>query len=227
MDGFAGHLASLDAEKVKSHLLSLRSPCYESQLMGIGFPEMRISDMSPVLLYRCHFLLFHLLYRLQEEFYAEGKYLFIHFMRIFLTDYPAPGMCRWYEEHTGTFCKAVCRGQETYCDFHLSKRENYALDELSAKYFYLDTENFFRINEKNAEAFMTGTWEIFTHYKEYEKNLRILGICGTPDREGVKKKFRELAKKHHPDRGAASYEKFNEINNAYRFLLRVIPDKGL
>jgi len=224
MDEFARHLASLDAEKVRSHLLSLRSPCYESQVLRIGFPQLRITQASPLMLYRCHFLLFHLLYRLQEDFYSEGKYLFIHFMRIFLTDYPDPGMCRFYEEHTGTFCKAGCRGQESYCDFHLPKMENYALDELSAKYFYLDTENFFRVDEKSAGAFMEGAWEILRHYKDYEKSLRILGICGTPDREGIKKKFRELAKKHHPDMGAVSHEKFNEINRACRFLLSVIPD---
>ncbi len=224
MDEFARQFAALDTEKIKSYLLSLRSPCYESQLMGIAFPEIRILDASPLILYQCHFLLFHLLYRLQEDFYSEGKYLFIHFMRIFLTDYPEPGMCRFYDEHTGTFCKEVCTGQENYCSFHLSKMENYALDELSAKYFYLDAENFCRLDEKSAGAFMEGAWEILSHYKDYEKSLKILGICGTPDREGIKKKFRELAKKHHPDRGAASHEKFNEINRAYRLLLRVVPE---
>ncbi|MEZ4527274.1 MAG: DNA-J related domain-containing protein [Desulfobacterales bacterium] len=225
MDEFSRQLALLDTEKIRSHLLSLRSPCYESEVMGIAFPELRIQDASPLMLYRSHFLLFHLLYRLQEDFYSEGKYLFIHFMRIFLTDYPEPGMCRFYDEHTGIFCKARCGRQENYCAFHLPKMENYALDELSAKYFYLDTENFWRLDEKSAGAFMEGAWEMLNHYEDYEKSLQVLGICGTPDREEVKRKFRELAKKHHPDKGSVSHEKFYEINRAYRLLLRVMPDR--
>ncbi|MGE0086377.1 MAG: DNA-J related domain-containing protein [Desulfococcaceae bacterium] len=225
MDEFSGQFASLDREKIRSHLLSLRAPCYESELLRTAFPGMSISEASPLMLYRCHFLLFHLLYRLQEDFYSEGKYLYIHFMRIFLTDYPGQGKCRFYDEHTGTFCKTGCSGHENYCNFHLSKMENYALDELSAKYFYLDTENFCRLDEKSAGAFMGGAWEILGYYKDYEKNLKLLGICGTPDRDGVKRKFRELAKIHHPDKGADSHEKFNEINRAYRFLLRVIPER--
>ncbi len=223
MDEFSTQFALLDTEKIKSYLLSLSAPCYESELLRIAFPKLRIQDASPLMLYRSHFLLFHLLYRLQEDYCSQEKYLFIHFMRIFLTDYPEPGMCRWYDEHIGTFCKAGCSDQENYCAFHLPKMENYALDELSAKYFYLDTENFWRLDEDNAGAFMEGAWEMFNHYEEYEKSLQALGICGTPDREGVKRKFRELAKKHHPDRGAASHEKFNEINRAYRLLLRLVP----
>ncbi|MEE4357147.1 MAG: DnaJ domain-containing protein [Desulfococcaceae bacterium] len=224
MNEFRQKLAEINKENIRQYLCRLRAPCYESGLLRTAFPDLRILNASPLALYRSHFLLFHLLYRMQEDFYAEDKYLHIHFMRTFLAAYPEAGKCRFYDAHSGRFCKARSAGGECYCEFHLRKTGEHALDELSAKYFYLDEENFYHLDEESAAAFMDGTWELLSRFRDYEESLKILGIRGTPDTDTVKKKFRELAKIYHPDKGARNHEKFNRINRAYRLLLRIIPN---
>lgn len=223
-DDFAHYFSEIDKEKVKTHLLSLSEPCYESTLLRIAFPDMSISTASPLILYRNHFLLFHLLYQLQDEFYKDDKYLFVHFMRTFLLPYPQSGQCRFYEEYSGRFCNTITSDHQSYCEFHQHQLGESAIELLSVKYFYLDESNFFNLNEETAEAFINGTWEILRNYDAYQKSFEVLGISETWDTEKIKKRFRVLAQTHHPDKGAASHEKFNEINNAYCLLMKAIPN---
>jgi len=55
-----------------------------------------------------------------------------------------------------------------------------------------------------------------------EDYYQILGVPENADEETIKKAFRELAKKYHPDRGGDA-EKFKKIVEAYR----VLSDKKL
>ena len=55
-----------------------------------------------------------------------------------------------------------------------------------------------------------------------EDYYQILGVPENADEETIKKAFRELAKKYHPDRGGDA-EKFKKIVEAYR----VLSDKNL
>lgn len=223
MDEFIKQLNLVNKEKIREYLLSLKSPCYESELLKIAFPDMDIANASTLVLYQNHFILFHLLYILQNEFYKENKYLFVHFMRTFLASYPKHGICRFYDEYSGHFCGAVCSSNEDYCDFHWKRMEDNAIEELSDRYFYLDKKNFYSMNEETINDFLNGTLDMLNHYDDYERSLKILDISVTPDINLVKKKFRLLAKKYHPDQGGQSNEKFNEINRAYRLLLKMIP----
>ena len=223
METFATRVHAVDCSRLRAYLQALESPCYESQLLRVVFPELEIARASPLELYQHHFLLFHVLYRLQEEFYQEDQYLYIHFMRTMLLSYPAPGKCRFFNEDLVQFCQAACRDGESYCRFHAQQVGDATLDELSLKYFYADAQNFYRLDEDTAVAFLEGTWEILTHYPQYQQCFKTLGITETTDLTRIKKTFKRLAKQYHPDRGASSYEKFVEMNNAYQFLLRVIP----
>jgi len=227
MNEFQGQLNSIKKSDIICFLSSQTMPCYESRLLKLAFPDMDIARSKPLALYQHHFILFHLLYRLQEDFYQKGQYLHIHFMRTCLTDYPPIGTCRQYDEHTGLFCGAGCDDQKHYCPFHLEKIGETEIDALSLKYFYLDTENYYQFDEETAEAFINGAWEILAHYDQYRESFKILGISETFDIQAIKKRFRELAKQHHPDMksstGISCGEQFNEINRAYQFLLRVMP----
>lgn len=51
--------------------------------------------------------------------------------------------------------------------------------------------------------------------------MSILGVSSKDTKEDVRRKYRELAKKHHPDVGGSS-ENFIKINNAYELLMRVM-----
>lgn len=237
MDEFIKQYKQINIKSVKCFLESLSKPCYESELLKIAFPEINISNARPLILYQKHFILFHLLYFLQDEYYKKEKYLYVHFMRIFLADYPRQGLCRFYNEHSGLFCQAKCSFGTTcnnYCDFHQNLTGEHALEELSDKYFYLDKNNFYNLDENTASEFINGTWEIMSQYKDYEKSIKIMGLSGTPDLVSIKRKFRELAKRYHPDLSKnnlnktgsgsddQSNQRFYEINRAYRLLTKLV-----
>ncbi len=226
MTRFEDRLAEADRDAVVRHLRALTAPCYESALLRTAFPDMRISDAPALTLYQNHFVLFHILYRLQKRFRAENRHLFIHFMRIFLTRYPDAGRCRFYDEHAGRFCGAETMADGDYCPFHRRNIGDRELDALSDRYFYLDSRNYYNLDETAAESFLTGTWEILNNYPAYQESFAVLGLPETSDLGLIKKRFRTLAMKHHPDRGAASHDRFNEINRAYRLLRRLIPRFG-
>lgn len=220
---FNERLAAINRAELRRFLQGLREPCYESQLLRIAFPTFEISHAEPLALYQHHFLLFHALYQLQEEFYREGQYLFIHFMRTMLLPYPATGQCQYFHEQLAAFCRAACPDGKAYCAYHADLLGDAALDELSMKYFYADAGNFSKLDEETATAFLNGTWEILHHYDAYQESFRVLELPETFDLDLIKKTFKRLAKAYHPDRGQTSHDKFVEINNAYQFLLRVIP----
>ncbi len=46
----------------------------------------------------------------------------------------------------------------------------------------------------------------------------ILGVSKTSSQDEIKKAYRKLAHKHHPDKGGSDQEKFKEINEAYQVL---------
>ena len=46
----------------------------------------------------------------------------------------------------------------------------------------------------------------------------ILGVAKTATSEEIKKAYRKLAHKHHPDKGEGNHEKFKEVNEAYQVL---------
>ena len=103
MDEFNRKLNRIDRGKILSFLQNAEKPCWESVLYSIAFPQSRILNEDTLTVFRHHFLLFHLLYRLQADLLETGRYLHVHFMRIYLTDYPQEGHCRYYEAQSGRF----------------------------------------------------------------------------------------------------------------------------
>ncbi len=220
-DEFTVRVQAIDCIALKQYLCAQQEPCYESQLLRVAFPDLDISQADTLTLYQNHFLLFHVLYRLQDELYRENQYLFIHFMRTMLTTYPEVGHCRFFEELLGRFCESACAADTGYCDFHRAQIGDTAVEDLSLRYFYLDHRNFYKLDERTATAFINGTWEILTHYEDYRQSFTILGLPERADMAMIKKRFRELAKQYHPDAGATSSERFHDINNAYRLLVHI------
>ncbi len=223
MDEFRKKIAAVNKDRIKAFLQNLTAPCYESRLLKVAFPECQLLDMDALSLYKYHFLLFHLLYVLQDEYALNDQYLHIHFMRIYLTDYPEEGVCRYYDDTLNTFCRAACNKGTDYCEFHFSQIGGMQMETLSDRYFYLDTDNYDQFDAETAESFMNGAWEILAHHKKFQVSLQALDLPLSADKQMIRNKFRMLAKKYHPDHGAESHDEFNKINRAYRFLLRVVP----
>ncbi len=56
------------------------------------------------------------------------------------------------------------------------------------------------------------------NYEKFEKALEVLEIASRITRDGLKKKYQTLSKIYHPDMPDGDAKKFNEINEAYKFL---------
>ncbi len=221
MEQFEALLNSINIEELKSFISSLKKPCYESELLRLAFKNIDIINCDSLILYQNHFILFHTLFKLQEQYQKENKYLYVHFMRTFLLDYPEKDECRFFNEKTLTFCKSSCEKNKYYCDFHYKKIGENNLEELSLKYFYLDKNNYYKLNKETAEAFLNGTWQILSKYEDYKNSFKILDLPETANLDTIKKRYRYLAKRYHPDSGNTINKEFNEINNAYQFLIKL------
>ncbi len=222
MKSFKERLNDISIEKLKELLEKESKPHYESELLKIAFQDKDVMKDDNLSLYQKHFALFYTLYKLQDEYYKQNKYLHIHFMRTQLIDYPEKGFCRYYNEDSGLFCNVKTEKSENYCDFHLEKIGANEIELLSTKYFYYDIENYNRLDENNVELFINGTWEILSKYNNVKECFKIMELPEYYDIELIKKQFKILAKKYHPDMGEKNHKKFNEINRAYRFLLKII-----
>ncbi len=225
MDDFEQKLNSIDIPELKDYLEKLDGPCYESQLLRRAFKDMDIIDEDPLVLFQNHFVLFHLLYKFQEEYYTQNKYLHVHFMRTFLTDYPDEGNCRFYDEHRGAFCGQKCTDRKNYCSFHLAKIGSSNIEFQSSKYFYLDRNNYYKFNRETASELLNGAWEVISDYDNYKKSFEVLGLAESSSLDLIKKRYKYLAKKYHPDHGGENEKAFTEINNAYRYLMKMLSLK--
>ena len=225
MNEFEEKINKIDKESLKTFLLTLKKPCYESELLKVAIKDISIMECDSLTLYQSHFVLYNVLYKLRDEFHKDNKYLHIHFMRTFVIDYPEHGKCIFYNEELSNFCKNGCTDTNIYCDFHLEKVGDNNIDMLSEKYFYLDESNYYKLNKETAEAFVNGTWEILAKFDDFKNSFKVLDIPESSDLDTIKKQFKYLAKKYHPDTGEKS-NKFYEINNAYRFLMKYYSMKN-
>ena len=223
---FYDRLDLIDIEIIKEALnngISNNKMFFESELMRIAFNDKNILNCDSLTLYQNHFVLFYLLYKLQEEYFQQNKYLHVHFMRTKLNDYPKKNRCRFYDEHNGKFCNVESKEDKYYCEFHEKKIGVSEIEELSTKYFYFDIDNYYKLDKETADAFINGTWEVLANFDKVRNCFVTLELPEVYDIELIKKQFKVLAKKYHPDMGEQSHQKFNEINRAYRFLIQTIP----
>jgi len=210
-------LAEIDIDTLKSIIEA--EVVYESKLMKKLFKDIDIVRMPAVELYRFHFALFHTLYKLQNEYVEKGKYLHAHFMRIGVFDYPEKGKCAYFHDDTMTFCGHDVANGAQHCPLHSEQLGDASVESLSLKYFYLDKENYDRLDSVTAESLLSGAWEILSSDNSLDDSYRKLGLHGHENSQTVKIRFRELCKKHHPDQGG-NVDLFMDINRAYRFVIK-------
>lgn len=213
-------IINLQQMEVVACLESATEPLYESQVMRVAFPDIRLSVSDSLQMFQYHFVLFHYLYELQSTYADQGQYLYIHFMRIYLTDYPADGLCRYYDETFCRFCGDI--GESGYCDIHRKGIGFAELEKISDRYFYKDKNNFEILNVETADAFINGAWEILSNFTMYKESFKVLGLSDQATILEIRKRFYFLAKETHPDVGGCNESRFIAINNAYQFLMKVV-----
>ncbi len=149
---------------------------------------------QPLSLFRCHFLIFNALYRLQYLTHQHQQYqISISSIRIELLPYPKFG---------------------TSNDKNISHHDSLAL-------FYTDLSQLNQTREQDVTRLLKSFWEEFLCPKRKQNALTTLGIdpqdMNRIDFPFIKKQYRRLIMKHHPDRGGSS-EKMIAIHQAMQCL---------
>lgn len=151
------------------------------------FSEGSLSDA--LVLFRRHFLLFHLLYRLRDRLFLEGLAdIDIHCLKIVLVP------CR--------------KGEGS-----LPGRPDPLRD------YYLDLTRLEETSRREVEEMIAGFWRMYGSHDQVPRSLEILGLSEPVSPGEVKRRYRELALRCHPDRGGCA-DDFRRISEAARHLLR-------
>lgn len=152
---------------------------------GLGdFDVSRLSD--PLALFRQHFMLFHLLYRLRDELRGRrAGDLAIHCLEIRLLPYTS--------------------GQAA-----LGRT-----DTLRA--YYLDLQQLGATDRDAVRALLTGFWRRLGADDRRAQALEVLELADPVDAAAIKRQYRRLAMRHHPDRGGDT-ERLQAINQAMTVL---------
>lgn len=166
------------------------------ELTTQGFEQFTPS-LEPLELFRSHFLLFHILYRLQDKWANEEKgTLAIHTLEIRLL-------------YTGN---SEARDIASLADFGETPED--------VKTYYLDYQKFLDTQEEEVIELLESFWQSFgdlpTHQgssMNIEESINVLQIDGHLTADKINKQFRKLSQIHHPDKGGDA-ETFHQLCEA-------------
>lgn len=149
-----------------------------------------VGGLDPLELFRVHFLLFHHLYRLRRRLEREGSAsLEIHCLCIRLGPPPPPG-----------------RNPEALPS---------APDPLAA--YYLDLDQLRLTTSEDVQALLRSFWRRMKVYGREGEAREVLGLGPRATALEVRQRYRELARRHHPDAGGDP-EHFLRLSEAMEVL---------
>lgn len=136
-------------------------------------------------LFQLHFLVFHALYKIQKDL---------------------------LETQTG-FLKIspLCISIESTQHHKSTSKHIYQHDKLAE--YYLDIRNLTNTTELDIEQLILSFWKSLHHPDNHLESLKILNLTPPVTYNEIKKQYKRLASKHHPDKGG-SKELIQQINQA-------------
>ena len=158
---------------------------------GLVDPEYSRSSLE---LFRVHFLVFNALYSLQPELLEEGWCLEISSLKLHL--------------------RPLTEGKEAWA---LVQGSDSALRD-----FYLDWEQYRAATQESVEDLLADFWQRMQNPARLNPDsrrqaLEQLGLKDPVSPEAIKRQYRRLAMRHHPDRGGSEAE-LQKINAAMAVL---------
>lgn len=143
-------------------------------------------------LFKKHFLIMNALYKLQDCYWEEdGTQLNISATRIFLKK---------------------CTGGDT--SVHPSTDNSNA----KLKEYYLEWSNLIEMSQQSVEQLLDEFWIKYYAIDKRSDALKLLGLSAQASHKEIKTKFKNLAARHHPDKGGDA-DTFIQIRNAYEILI--------
>lgn len=149
-------------------------------------------------LFQTHFLTMNALYQLQHSFYQERRgVLLISPLAIRL---------------------------EPYSDgLEMSTQLREGGDAMAT--YYLDWSHFSEASRESVEALLQSFWQRYLHQDDHRDALQALGLQPPVKWSEIKRRYRQLAMEHHPDRGGRP-ETFSQLQNAVSLLGKYYRENG-
>lgn len=140
---------------------------------GVAFaPERPGALRDPLVLFRCHFWLFHWLYRLRDWLHTTGQgELSIHCLSIRLT--AAPG----------------------------TPSSQLPLPADPLRDYYLDLGHLDTVTRIEVETMLASFWQRLHHGDHRLRDLATMGLEPEASWPVITGRYRELVRRHHPDQG--------------------------
>ena len=150
----------------------------------------QLDKASSLNLFKKHFLIKHALYRC-ESILLEQFNIAIEINNV------------WISFHTPS--ATTCTELAT----------NTAQQKL--KHYYLDWDNFYAASEASVDELLDSFWRRFFQVEAREDACKVLGLSVDASQQAIKERYRQLAAKHHPDKGG-NPDKFIALRSAYERL---------
>lgn len=133
------------------------------------YPKPDLTD--PLLLFQHHFVLMHVLYRLQDDWWRSGRYLLdIGPLNIAI--------------------RPIGDGDSRQLSEHSSLRD-----------YYLNWSNLDRETTASVQDMLDGFWKRLLGEEQRPAALAELGLADDADTNAIRSRYRKLASEHHPDKG--------------------------
>lgn len=156
-------------------------------------PAFQTDRADPLSLFRQHFLLFHILYRLQADLFShQAALLELSPLLIVLRDYQA------------------------------GPTDQLNLSDPLRNY-YLDLNHLAKTGAEDVAALLNQFWRGSARADQRRSALDILGLCDPVADSEIRRRYRELVMRHHPDRGGETAQ-LQVLNAA---LATLLPAKKL
>ncbi len=192
----AGQIRSIQ-EGVEQIVLQSSVPLTEHSLLK-ELERQGLFDWIPatdaaLVLFRKHFLIMHVLYRLQVQFQERGAYLHISALAIDLV---------------------VREG----CESSLL-----ATADSGLRNYYLDLEEFGEVTEAEVVNLLYGFWRRYDGWQTADQACQILGVPQDANWHEVQAAYRRAAATAHPDKGgdAAQFCRIFEAYQSLKFRLKL------
>lgn len=148
----------------------------------------QLADDEQLQLFRVNFLIMNALYQLQAELYEEGWWLVISTLDIRL--------------------EPLAKTPEASHAFALGE---------TLRSYYLDWQVFWQTDRAEVEALLNRFWRAYDGEGHKAEALALFDLHEGASQEAIRRRWRELALQHHPDRGGNA-ETFIRIRWAWQCL---------
>jgi len=189
-----------------STFLDEKNPCTEHEIISklkadkvSPFDQLNIQHSKD--LFCAHFLTMHALYQLQNEYLSKQQYC-LNIYSIKIERHP-------YFSNTTMTELTTKNGSRNNHD-SLTQHD-------SLKDYYLDISHYFETSENEVNELLNSFWKKYLAQDDKQQALTTLELPANSNYATIKKQYRLLAQKHHPDKGGSG-EYFAKINAAKRIL---------